>query len=238
MQIWHVGRQGHPSFNPKGDFVSASALRCEIRHTRDASYNTSTFVTPRALEIEESVEVVGDYRRSAELAKEANFDGVEIHGANAYLINQLLQSVTNKRPDNNGGSFENRTHLFLVIVEADKTVFPSYRIGVRLSPNGEFGGMGSEDNFEIFTYTSSLLNSNSASARFLDNPGVYLVINNGVEITRHACSHEQELACSTRLWRRKHPASIASEKPGTACRFNRSDVVNLEFTTHDEGDLT
>ncbi|KAK1943296.1 12-oxophytodienoate reductase 1 [Phytophthora citrophthora] len=118
MQLWHVGRQAHPSFNPK-----------------------------------EIAGIVEDYRHSAELAKQAGFDGVEIHGANGYLIDQFLQSVSNKRTDKYGGSFENRSRLLLEIVEAVKTVFPAYRIGVRLSPNGAFGGMGSEDNVEMFTYT-------------------------------------------------------------------------------------
>lgn len=153
MQLWHVGRQAHPSFNPKGEVVSASALRCETGHTRDINYNVSTFVTPRALETEEIAGIVDDYRHSAELAKKAGFDGVEIHGANGYLVDQFLQSVSNKRTDKYGGSFENRARLLLEIVEAVKTVFPSYRIGVRLSPNGSFGGMGSKDNVEMFTYT-------------------------------------------------------------------------------------
>ncbi|KAL3663434.1 hypothetical protein V7S43_011839 [Phytophthora oleae] len=153
MQMWHMGRQSHSSFNSKGEIVSASALRCETGHTRDANYNVSKFETPRALETEEIAGVVEDYRKSAVLAKKAGFDGVELHGANGYLIDQFLQSATNKRTDKYGGSFENRARFLLELVEAVKTVFPSYRIGVRLAPNGGFGGMGSEDNVEMFTYT-------------------------------------------------------------------------------------
>ncbi|KAG7380825.1 hypothetical protein PHYPSEUDO_006758 [Phytophthora pseudosyringae] len=152
MQMWHVGRQGHPSFSPKGEIVSASALRLERGHTRDANYQVQDYETPRALETEEVAGIVEDYRRSAELAKQAGFDGVEVHGANGYLIDQFLQSVTNKRTDQYGGSFENRVRFLVEVVEAVKTVFPSYRIGVRLSPNGEFGGMGGDDNFDMFTY--------------------------------------------------------------------------------------
>ncbi|KAG6615083.1 12-oxophytodienoate reductase [Phytophthora cinnamomi] len=161
MQMWHVGRQGHSSFNPTGDVVSASAVRCETGHTRDTNFNVASFETPRALEFEEVAGVVDDYRHSAEQAKRAGFDGVEIHGANGYLIDQFLQSTTNKRTDKYGGSFENRARFLLEIVEGVKTVFPSNRIGVRLSPNGAFGGMGSEDNFEMFTYTMEQLSKHS-----------------------------------------------------------------------------
>ncbi|KAG7399711.1 hypothetical protein PHYBOEH_008045 [Phytophthora boehmeriae] len=157
MQMWHMGRQGHSSFNPKGDVVSSSGLRLEKGHTRDASYKVAEYETPRALETEEIAGVVEDYRRGAELAKKAGFDGVELHGANGYLIDQFLQSVTNKRTDKYGGSLENRARFVLEIVDAVKTVFPSYRIGVRLAPNGAFGGMGSEDNYEMFKYTMEKL---------------------------------------------------------------------------------
>ncbi|OWY97365.1 12-oxophytodienoate reductase, partial [Phytophthora megakarya] len=161
MQLWHMGRQSHSSFNKKGEVVSASALRCESGHTRDANYNVASLETPRALKTEEIAGVVEDYRKSAELAKQAGFDGVELHGANGYLIDQFLQSVSNHRTDKYGGSFENRARFLLKLVEAVKTVFPSYRIGVRLAPNGGFGGMGSEDNFEMFTYTMEQLSKHN-----------------------------------------------------------------------------
>ncbi|KAE9274210.1 hypothetical protein PF001_g27163 [Phytophthora fragariae] len=157
MQMWHMGRQSHSSFNKKGEIVSASALRLESGHTRNADYVVSAYETPRALETEEIATIVEDYRKSAVLAKKAGFDGVELHGANGYLIDQFLQSVTNKRTDKYGGSLENRARFLLELVEAIKTVFPPYRIGVRLSPNGGFGGMGSEDNFEMFTYAMEQL---------------------------------------------------------------------------------
>ncbi|KAE8974053.1 hypothetical protein PR003_g27053 [Phytophthora rubi] len=157
MQMWHMGRQSHSSFNKKGEIVSASALRLESGHTRNADYVVSAYETPRALETEEIATIVEDYRKSAVLAKKAGFDGVELHGANGYLIDQFLQSVTNKRTDKYGGSLENRARFLLELVEAIETVFPPYRIGVRLSPNGGFGGMGSEDNFEMFTYAMEQL---------------------------------------------------------------------------------
>ncbi|KAG2508051.1 hypothetical protein JM18_008931 [Phytophthora kernoviae] len=157
MQMWHMGRQGHTSFNPKGDLVSASALRLEGGHTRNANYEASPYETPRALETDEIAGVVESYRHGAELALKAGFDGVEIHSANGYLIDQFLQSSTNKRTDKYGGSFENRARFLMEIVDAVKTVVPSHRIGVRLAPNGAFAGMGSEDNYEMFKYTMEQL---------------------------------------------------------------------------------
>ncbi|KAK1943291.1 putative 12-oxophytodienoate reductase 11 [Phytophthora citrophthora] len=140
MQMWHMGRQSHSTFNSKNEIVSASA-------------------TPRALETDEIPGVVESYRRGAELALKAGFDGVELHGANGYLIDQFLQSSTNKRTDKYGGSFENRARLLLEIVEAVKTAVPAHRIGVRLAPNGAFAGMGSEDNYEMFKYTMERLST-------------------------------------------------------------------------------
>ncbi|EEY60379.1 12-oxophytodienoate reductase, putative [Phytophthora infestans T30-4] len=159
MQMWHMGRQSHSSFNPKGEIVSASALRLERGHTRDANYQSQDYETPRALETDEIPGVVESYRHGAELALKAGFDGVEIHGANGYLVDQFLQSVTNKRTDKYGGSFENRARLLMEIVEAVKTAVPAHRIGVRLAPNGAFAGMGSEDNYEMFKYTMERLST-------------------------------------------------------------------------------
>ena len=103
--------------------------------------------------------MVEDYRRAAERAKAAGFDGVEIHAANGYLIDQFLQSKTNQRTDGYGGSVENRFRFLREIVEAILTVWPAARLGVHLSPNGNFNDMGSPDFRETFTYAAAQLNS-------------------------------------------------------------------------------
>ncbi|TMW68979.1 hypothetical protein Poli38472_001135 [Pythium oligandrum] len=127
---------------------------------------------PRALETDEIPGIVEDYRKSAELAKRAGFDGVEIHGGNGYLVDLFLQSATNKRSDKYGGSIENRTRFLLEIVEALKTVWPSDRIGVRISPNGGIAGMGSEDNYDTFRYVLQQLSQhNLAYLAILDGFG-------------------------------------------------------------------
>ncbi|KAJ0390937.1 hypothetical protein ATCC90586_012100 [Pythium insidiosum] len=157
MQFWHMGRQAHSTFNAKSEVVSASAIRLEHGRLRNAHGEHVAFETPRALETEEVADVVEQYRYASELAKHAGFDGIEVHGGNGYLIDQFMQSCTNHRTDKYGGSFENRSRLFFEILDAVKTVWPADRVGVRLSPNGGFGGMGSEDNAEMFTYVMEKL---------------------------------------------------------------------------------
>ncbi len=103
--------------------------------------------------------VVEDYRRAAQRAKDAGFDGVEIHGANGYLIDQFLQSKTNQRTDQYGGSLENRCRFLKEIVEAILTVWPGQQVGVRLSPNGNYNDVGSSDFRETFLYVAQQLNT-------------------------------------------------------------------------------
>ncbi|KAJ0400370.1 hypothetical protein P43SY_000310 [Pythium insidiosum] len=153
LQLWHMGRQAHSSFNPKHEIVSASAVRLEHGRLRNAQGEYTEYETPRALETHEVAEIVEDYRRAAERAKQAGFDGVEIHSANGYLVDQFLQSTTNHRTDRYGGSIENRARFLLEIVDALKTVWPAHRIGARLAPNHAFAAMGSPDNFDQFIYT-------------------------------------------------------------------------------------
>ncbi|GAB9477519.1 Retroelement pol polyprotein, partial [Globisporangium polare] len=157
LQLWHMGRQIHSSFNAAGDIVSASATCYDTGRTRNAKGESVGFETARALRTDEIAGVVEMYRACAERAKHVGFDGVEIHGANGYLVDQFLQSSTNLRTDQYGGSFANRARLLFEIVEALKSVWPADRIGVRLAPNGVFGGMGSADNAEMFTYVMEQL---------------------------------------------------------------------------------
>lgn len=152
LQLWHMGRQSHPSFQPDNQVVSASATQWENSRTRNAQGEHAPFEKARALKRDEIPSVVEMYRQCAVRAKRAGFDGVEVHGANGYLVDQFLQSCTNHRTDEYGGSLENRYRFLGEVVEALKTVYPANRIAVRLSPNGQYGGMGSADNAEMFTY--------------------------------------------------------------------------------------
>jgi N-ethylmaleimide reductase len=158
LQLWHCGRASHSSFHGGKPAVSASAIKIngDSIHT---PIGKQFYEAPRALETAEVSAVVEDYRRAAERAKAAGFDGVEIHAANGYLINQFLDSKTNHRTDQYGGSLENRYRFLKEIVEAILTVWPSSRVAVRLSPNGNFNDMGAPDFRETFTYAAAQLNT-------------------------------------------------------------------------------
>ena len=167
-QLWHCGRASHPSFQENGALpVAPSAIK--IKGELHTPIGKQPYEPPRALETEEIPAIVEDYRKAAQRAKLAGFDGIEIHGANGYLIDTFLQSATNQRQDKYGGSWENRYRFLQEVVEAILTVFPSHRVGVRLSPNGVYNDMGSEDFRETFLYVAQRLNEyNLAYLHLLD----------------------------------------------------------------------
>ncbi len=156
LQLWHMGRASHSSFHGGKRAVAPSAIAIneEYIHT---PIGKQPHEVPRALESDEIPRVVGDYRRAAERAKEAGFDGVEIHGANGYLIDQFLQSKTNHRTDAYGGSLSNRYRFLDEVIQGVSAAFPAHRIGVRLSPNGAFNDMGSPDYREQFSFVAKEL---------------------------------------------------------------------------------
>ena len=156
IQLWHCGRASHPSFHGGKQHVAPSAIKIEgdYIHTPDGKLPHET---PRALETDELAGIVADYRRACERAKEAGFDGVEIHSANGYLLDTFLQSKTNHRDDDYGGSVDNRCRLLKEVVSAAIEVWPANRIAVRLSPNGAFNDMGSPDYREQFSFVAKEL---------------------------------------------------------------------------------
>ncbi|KAL3794134.1 hypothetical protein HJC23_012841 [Cyclotella cryptica] len=161
LQLWHMGRQAHSSHHPSTNrVVSASAIAAEGIQVKTVERENAEPEVPHALTVEEIKATVQDYVNAALLAKEAGFDGIELHAANGYLIDQFLQSVSNVRTDEYGGSIENRMRFLVEIVEAiiESGAFPANRIGFRIAPNGVYGGMGSEDNFETFTYVAKKMN--------------------------------------------------------------------------------
>jgi N-ethylmaleimide reductase len=115
------------------------------------------FQTPRALSVEEIARVVADFGRAAERARDAGFDGVEVHGANGYLIDQFLRDGSNRRGDAYGGSAENRTRFLLEVVEAVVAVWGAGRVGVRLSPTARSNGMSDSDPGPLFTHVAGAL---------------------------------------------------------------------------------
>ncbi|MEL6137517.1 MAG: alkene reductase [Cyanobacteria bacterium J06626_23] len=159
IQLWHCGRASHSAFQEGGQLpVAPSAIKIsndEI-HTPDGK---QPYETPRALETDEIPQIVEDYRHTAELAKTAGFDGIEIHSANGYLLDEFLQSKTNHRTDRYGGSLEKRFQIHREVFDAVLSVWPAERVGIRLSPNGVYNDMGSPDYRETFLYTAKELNN-------------------------------------------------------------------------------
>ena len=158
LQLWHCGRASHSDFHGGELPVSASAIKLngDAVHTPNGKKD---YETPRALATEELAGVVADYVAAAHRARDAGFDGVEVHSANGYLLDQFLQSKTNHRTDDYGGSVEHRFRLLREVVQGVAEVFPASRVGVRLSPNGVFNDMGSKDYRETFLYAAKELDA-------------------------------------------------------------------------------
>ena len=149
-QLWHVGRVSHPDLLNGETPVSASAVQQAgyvslLRPKRE-------YVLPRPLEIAEIQAIIEQFKQAAIRAKEAGFDGVELHAANGYLIDQFLQSKTNLRDDIYGGSVENRARLLLEVMDALIEVWGAGRVGVHLAPRGDEHDMGDRDPRETFGY--------------------------------------------------------------------------------------
>ncbi|HWW26053.1 MAG TPA: alkene reductase [Caulobacter sp.] len=171
MQIWHVGRVSDPSFHggelPVGP--SAIAARGHVSLLRPER----PYPTPRALTTDEVVGVVEAFRKGAENAKAAGFDGVEIHGANGYLIDQFLQDGSNQRTDRYGGSIENRGRLMLEVADAAASVFGPGRVGMHLAPRADSHSMGDSDLAATFGYVAKELGERGIAflcAREYDGP--------------------------------------------------------------------
>ncbi|MDE1169766.1 MAG: alkene reductase [Verrucomicrobium sp.] len=151
-QLWHVGRISDPLYLNGELPVAPSAVRPEghvslVRPIKE-------FVTPRALGREEIPGIVGAYRKAAQHAQEAGFDGVELHGANGYLLDQFLQDKTNRRTDDYGGPVENRARLMLEAVDAAVSVWGPGRVGLHLAPRRDAHDMGDSDPAATFGYVA------------------------------------------------------------------------------------
>jgi N-ethylmaleimide reductase len=158
LQLWHVGRVSHTSYHDGGPPLAPSPVRLDEGEAFTADGQTAPFSMPRALTTSEVETTVKLYRQGAENARRAGFDGVEIHGANGYLIDQFLQTGTNRRADRYGGSLENRMRFLFEVVEAVTEVWDENRVGLRLSPGSTFNGMHDDDPVETFGTVAERLN--------------------------------------------------------------------------------
>ena len=157
LQLWHMGRVSHPDFQEGQLPVAPSAIA--VQGEASTYQGKKKYVTPHALSIDEIKATVEDYKKGAQLAKEAGFDGVEIHGANGYLIDEFLRDGSNKRTDNYGGSAENRARFLTEVTEAVVGVWGAERVGVRLSPRNPYNDMNDSDPFKTFGTTAEKLNA-------------------------------------------------------------------------------
>jgi len=169
LQLWHVGRISHSDFHDGKPPVSASAIAAEGKTWTPEGQKD--YSKPRALEVSELPGIVEDFRRGAQNAKDAGFDGVEIHGANGYLLDQFTRDGTNKRSDNYGGSLANRLRFPLEVVDAVVSVWGADRVGYRLSPYFTGHSMSDSDPLATFSQLTDELNKRKLGyIHVIDNP--------------------------------------------------------------------
>lgn len=158
LQIWHTGRASHSSFQPDGRLpVGPSPIAIESQSAVTIDGQKVAYEIPRALTLSEIPAIIEGFRNGAKNALDAGFDGVEVHGANGYLLEQFLHSRSNKREDIYGGSIENRCRLLLEVTNAVIDVWGCDRVGVRLSPFGTYNDVGDSDPIALYSYLLSQL---------------------------------------------------------------------------------
>lgn len=217
LQLWHVGRVSHPDLQPGGAVpVAPSAIRPAGQAFTPEGLKD--FVTPRALDLAEIPALLDDYRSAARLARDAGFDGVEIHGANGYLLDQFLRDGTNRRTDAYGGSLANRARLLLEVTEAVCGVWGPDRVGVRLSPLQPFNDIRDSDPRATFSYATEQLNAFGLAYLHItemgaENPG--------------AAGPAFDLAELRRLWRGVYMtnAGYTRDKANAAIASGAADLV-------------
>lgn len=157
-QLWHVGRISHSSLHPEQGVPEAPSAIAAAGQTYGADWKLHDYETPKAMSIEDIARLMNEFKVAAQNAKAAGFDGIEIHSANGYLLDQFLQDKTNQRTDQYGGSIQNRLRLLGEVIETVTTVFSADRVGVRLSPYGSFNDIGDSDPVALFTAAIEKLN--------------------------------------------------------------------------------
>jgi N-ethylmaleimide reductase len=205
-QLWHVGRVSHSYYHGRVPVAPSAIAPPGKAYTPQGML---PYETPHALTVEEVAEVVEEFRHAAAVARRAGFDGVEIHGANGYLVDQFLQSGSNRRTDRYGGSLENRLRFLREVTEAVVGEWPARRVGVRLSPGGAVNGVHDEDPVATFGAAAGALD---------DYPLAYLHVVEGPVGGEGPDDHG---VCATGLVRplyRGTLISTGSYEPETAAR--------------------
>ena len=221
-QLWHVGRVSHPDLLNGETPVSASDVKQAgyvslLRPKRE-------YVVPRPLEISEIQAITEQYKQSAIRAKAAGFDGVELHAANGYLIDQFLQSSTNKRTDLYGGSVENRARFLLEVVDALIEVWGAGRVGVHLAPRGDEHDMGDANQKETFGYVLEQLGQRKIAFFFTRE---YLA-EDSISLDMKARSNGVPYIANMRLSREDALELLASGK-AEAVSFGKAYIANPDL---------
>lgn len=171
LQLWHAGRASHPSLQPNREIpVAPSVIKPEGMAA--TPQGEKPYVTPRALDIQEIPEIIEQFRQGAKNALEAGFDGVEIHSANGYLLDEFLQDNSNQRTDKYGGTVENRARLLLEVTQAVKSIWGANRVGVRLSPGSSFNDMHDSNPAATFDYVANALNQSALAYLHIIEPRI------------------------------------------------------------------
>lgn len=170
IQLWHVGRMSHPDFHNGEKPLAPSAVNPDSKSFTPEGFKDT--VEPRAMTLEDIKRTQEDFVNAAKNAKEAGFDGIEIHSSNGYLFHQFFNENANQRDDQYGGSVENRTRFFFETLDKVKEIWPENRIGVRLNPslNGVFGIEATEETIPTFDYITERLNDYDLSYLHLSEP--------------------------------------------------------------------
>ena len=210
MQLIHGGRQSHIEMTGGVDPVAPSVVPFDgVAMTTDGFVPASPH---RALAIEEIPGIVEAFRVAAQRARDAGFDGVELHGANGYLVDQFIQDGTNRRSDAYGGPIENRVRFLRECLEALISVFGPGRVGVRLSPSGEWGGISDSDPQATFTYVAQMLNGYDLAYLHVIEP----------RIKGDATLHESAAVVATRYLRPHYRGTLIA-----AGGFDRAGALDI-----------
>lgn len=217
LQMWHAGRQAHPANTGDITPVAPSALR-SLEHAAIRDENgeiaEAELIVPRSLETHEIPGIVEQFRRGAVLAKQAGFDGVELHAANGYLFEQFLLDGTNHRNDVYGGSIENRSRFLFDTLDAVTSVWGPGRVAVRLSPSGTYGTMSDSDPHATFGYVAERLNEYDLAYVHVIEPRIRGIVE----------KEESESDVSAKDIRRIYKGTIIAA--GGFTRENAEQVIN------------
>lgn len=170
IQLWHVGRISHPKFHGGEKPIAPSAVNPEIKVYTPEGFEQTT--DPKEMTIQEIQETVQEFRHAAMMAKEAGFDGLEIHSSNGYLFHQFFNKNANLRTDDYGGNIPNRARFFFEVLDAILEVWPENRVGCRFNPslNGNFGITASDESIATFDYIIDKLNAYDLAYIHLSEP--------------------------------------------------------------------